>query len=80
MRTAFGNFLTVNRGICPIYSVFDYALNVRVIEGRTGLVTGLEIKYFTCSANEAAAVSKDISVLEPSTENESIGLRNIEGF
>ena len=43
-------------------------------------MTGLEVEYLTRAAEEAAACSHDMTVLEPSTEYESIGLRNVEGL
>ena len=65
---------------CPLYCVFDYSLNVRVIVRKACFMTGLEIEYLAGSAQEAASASEDVSVFIPSSENKCIGLRNIEGL
>ena len=45
-----GDFLSYNRGN-PSYGIFNYCLNVFVIECRESLVTGLEIKNLSVTAS-----------------------------
>ena len=61
-------------------SVFDNALNVGVEKGAAGLVTGLEIEYLSRTSIEASSRTHNIAVLEPSAEDEGIGLGDIEGL
>ena len=67
-------------GASPVYCVGDYALNIGIVEGFAGLMTGLEVKYLSRTADEASSGTEDIAVLKPRAEYERIGLGNVEGL
>lgn len=62
----------------PMNRIGDDLLNVGVIEGAAGLVTGLEVEYLSCTTVEASTASEDVSVLIPTDEEKSVRLGNIE--
>ena len=80
MNALVENFKSDRRGSCPTNAIGDYFLNVLVVERAARLVTGLEVEYLSCAAEEASTRTEDKSVLIPCTENESIGLGNVEGL
>ena len=67
-------------GLCPVNSIGDDALNILIVEGGAGFVTGLEVEDLTCAAEEAAACAEDEAVLIPCAEYQFIGLGNVEGL
>ena len=65
-------------GDSPMDCVFDYALDVGVMEGGAGFVAGLEVKDLSRATDEAGSASEDIAVLKPAAEDEGIRLRDIK--
>ena len=80
MRATVGDLIAELIRNSPTNGIGDYLLNVGVEIGAAGLVTGLEVEHLARAAEEAAARSHYMSVLEPRAENERVGLRNIEGL
>jgi len=64
----------------PSYSVLDNLLNVFVLEGLVGLVTGLEVEYSAVAAGEGATASEYLSAVEPTEEYYLVGLGNIKAL
>lgn len=78
LRTSVGNIIADVCRLYPLYSILDYSLNIRVIVGRTALMSRLKIEHLSNSAMEAATASEDISVLIPAAEDKCIWLGNVE--
>ena len=64
----------------PSYSVLDDLLNVFILEGLVGLVTGLEVEYSAVTAGEGATASEYLSAVEPTEEYYLVGLGNIKAL
>ena len=67
-------------GACPSYSVLYYLLNVLVLEGLVGLVTGLEVENSAVSARKGATASEYLAAVEPAHEDDILGIGNIKGL
>ena len=65
---------------CPSYSVLDDLLNVFILEGLVGLVTGLEVENSAVAAGKGAAASEDLTAVEPTEEDDLVGLGNVKAF
>jgi len=66
--------------LSPAYTVSNDFLNIGVVEGTAGLVTGLEVEYLTNAARPCTACTEDVTVLKPCTEYKIIRLGNEEGL
>ena len=75
-----GDLKVLLYGASPSYSVLDNLLNVLVLEGLVGLVTGLEIENSAVSACECATASEYLAAVEPAHEDYILGIGNIEGL
>ena len=75
-----GDFKAEVGGGCPADGIFDYSLDIRIVERGAGLVTGLKIKDLAAAADKAGTAPEYMTVLKPAAENECIGLGNIEGL
>ena len=64
----------------PSYCVLDDLLNVFVLEGLVGLVTGLEVEYSSVTARKGATASEYLAAVEPTEEDHLVGLGNIKAF
>ncbi len=73
-------FVTGGDGSCPVNGVGDDALNVGVVEGGAGLVTGLEIEDLARVAEVGHTCAEDVAVLIPRAEDELVRLGNEEGL
>ena len=67
-------------GGCPADGIFDYSLDISVVERGAGLVARLEIKDLAAAADKAGTAPEDMTVLKPAAENECVGLGDIEGL
>ena len=64
----------------PVNGIADDSQNMRIIEGRIGLMTGLKIEDFTGAAVPAAAGTEYFTAAEPADENLLVWLWNIKKF
>ena len=80
MRSIVHDLKAGSRGLCPVDCVIYNAENIGVVVRGAGLVSGLEVEYLSCAADEASAAAENVSVLKPTAENECIGLADIEGL
>ena len=67
-------------GSCPVNTVCNYLLNVRIVEGTAAFMTGLEIEYLSRASVKACTASEYVSIFKPTDEEKSIGLGNEEGL
>ena len=71
-------FINAARLGCPYDGVFNYALDVFVVEGREGFMTGTEIENASVSAREGHAAAEHFAAGEPAGEDQFVGLCNVK--
>jgi hypothetical protein len=67
-------------GCRPTNSILYDRLNVFILEGLAGLVTGVEIEYLSKTSRKGCATAEYVSVLIPRAEDKIVGLRDKEGL
>ena len=67
-------------GAGPSDRVLDYPLNVLVLEGGVGLVTGLEVEYPAVAASPGATASEYLAAVEPTHKDDLLGVGNSKGL
>ena len=75
-----GKLYVFSYGACPSYRVFDYFLNIFILERGIGFVTGLEVENFSISAYKRTAASENLTAVEPAHKYKLIWIGNIEGL
>ena len=75
-----GDLKVLLNGASPSYSVLDNLLNVLVLEGLVGLVTGLEVEDSAVAACEGATASEYLAAVEPTHKDYILGIGNIKGL
>ena len=78
MRANEGNVFV--NGASPFYGIFDNALNVFVLEGAVGFVTGLEVEDLSVAASPSASASEYLTAVEPTHKNNIVGIGNIKAL
>ena len=67
-------------GSCPLHSICDYFLDIRLVVNGEGFMPRPEVEYFTLSPVIAAAASEDLSAGKPAYKYQGVGGWNIEAF
>ena len=67
-------------GASPTNAVSDYLLNVFVVECGVGFMSGLEVEDLAVSASEGTTAAENLAAIEPTDENNVIGIGNIKSF
>ena len=64
----------------PTDCVFDDLLHVFILIRRIRFVAGLEVEDLAITAGEGASAAEDLTAIEPTDEDDLIGIRNVKGF
>ena len=65
MRAEIVNVISGIDRLCPVHGIVYDALHIGVVEGRAGLVAGLEVKHLARIAQEGHARAEYVAVLVP---------------
>ena len=67
-------------GASPTNAVSDYLLNVFVVECGVGFMSGLEVEDLAVSASEGTTAAENLATIEPTDENNVVGIGDVKGF